>query len=74
MLTELKINQIYVWLFPESAAGLKFKVTKILKASYLLQYLNYPYQIPVIQTVEISSVYIQSHILNILHVPSILNA
>jgi len=68
MLTELKKNEIYMWLYPQSAHGLKFRVVKILEHSYLLRYINYPYGIPKIDVVQISFLFVQSHILDILRV------
>lgn len=66
MITELKENEIYMWLFPSTAHGLKFKVFKILDHSYLLRYLNYPYKIPKIDSVEMSFIFVQNHVLDIL--------
>jgi hypothetical protein len=68
MLTELKKDEIYMWLNPTTAHGLKFRVVKILEHSYLLRYLNYPYKIPKSDVVQISFEFMQSRILDVLRV------
>ena len=68
--SQLKKNEIYIWLYPKIVSGRKFKVVQILDHSYLIRYLNYPYKIPKTDAVEISFEFIQSKMLDILRVVS----
>lgn len=69
MLTELRKNEVYMWINPKTASGLKFKVVRILWHSYLLRYLNYPHAVTKNnEVVEISSEFMNSHLMDVLKV------
>ena len=69
MLTELQKNEVYMWVYPQSANGLKFKVVRLLPNSYLIRYLNYRhFQTAKNEVLEISREFVDNHILDILRV------